>query len=68
MFSPFPLPQFKAIAGRDTVGYKGLDFLNEYSVPVPKILFMVQLLAPVCSLKGLCHEIDFKNFDKNLQN
>jgi hypothetical protein len=25
-------------------------------------------IGPVCFLKGLSHEIDFKNFDQNLQN
>ena len=28
----------------------------------------VIIRGQICQLKGLSHEIDFKNFDKNLQN
>jgi hypothetical protein len=37
------------------------DFISFFSPPLPPSRWKINIL------KGLSHEIDFKNFDKNLQ-
>jgi hypothetical protein len=36
--------------------------------PFSSVVSIFRRFLSLCILKGLSHEIDFKNFDKNLQN
>ncbi len=48
--------------------YTFLEFFNEYFFPDRIVLRIIIVFPKFDPLKGLSHEIDFKNFDKNLQN